>query len=108
VAALLRGFCEFVHRWAGLTTAVFLVVVGLTGSLLAFLPELNRWRAPGLHPGPHGVALDAATLARRAEALTPKRAPTRSTSAISVQPASVWRRVRARHRSISAASSSVP
>jgi uncharacterized iron-regulated membrane protein len=69
---MVRKFWVFVHRWLGLTTAGFLVVVGLTGSLLAFLPELNHWLAPGLHPGPHGVALDAATLARRAEALIPQ------------------------------------
>lgn len=52
--------------------AGFLIVVGVTGSLLAFLPELDHLIAPGLFPGPHpGVELDPAALARRAEALAP-------------------------------------
>jgi uncharacterized iron-regulated membrane protein len=68
---MVRAFWVFAHRWVGLAMAGFLVVVGLTGSLLAFLPELNHWLAPQLHPGPHGVALDAATIARRAEILVP-------------------------------------
>ncbi len=67
----MRPLWVLVHRWVGLTIAAFLVIVGLTGSLLAFLPELNHWLGPQLHPGPHGVALDAATLARRAEILMP-------------------------------------
>jgi len=60
------------HRWAGLTMAAFLVVVGLTGGLLAFRPELNRLLAPELFPGPHGGSkLEMPALARRAEQLAP-------------------------------------
>jgi uncharacterized iron-regulated membrane protein len=67
-----RAACVLLHRWLGLATAGFLIVVGLTGSLLAFFPELNHALAPRLYPGPHpGIELDAATLARRAEALVP-------------------------------------
>jgi uncharacterized iron-regulated membrane protein len=67
-----RAFFVWLHRWVGLTMAVFLIIVGLTGSLLAFLPELQHWLAPHMHPGAHpGVELDAATLLRRAEALVP-------------------------------------
>jgi uncharacterized iron-regulated membrane protein len=52
--------------------AAFLVIAGLTGSLLAFWPELNHIMAPDLYPGPSaGVELDAGTLASRAEALHP-------------------------------------
>jgi len=59
-----------IHRWIGLALAAFLVILGLTGGLLAFLPELNHWLAPRLYPGPHaGVELDVATLAQRAETL---------------------------------------
>jgi uncharacterized iron-regulated membrane protein len=52
--------------------AAFLIIVGLTGSLLALLPELNHALTPKLYPGPHGTDLDPATLARRAEALVPQ------------------------------------
>lgn len=70
---MIRAFCVKLHRWAGLAIAGFLIVVGLTGSLLAFWNELNHWLTPNLYPGPHaGIELDAATLARRAEALVPQ------------------------------------
>jgi uncharacterized iron-regulated membrane protein len=68
-----RTFWVWLHRWAGLATAGFLILVGLTGSLLAFWLELNHLIAPELYPGPRaGIELDAATLARRAEALAPQ------------------------------------
>lgn len=68
-----RAVWVVVHRWVGLTLAAFLVVIGLTGSMLAFMPELNRWLAPELFPGPHGeIELDVATLAGRAENLIPR------------------------------------
>lgn len=61
------------HRWLGLAMTVFLVVVGLTGSLLAFFDELNETLTPKLFPPVRvGIPLDAATLARRAEALVPQ------------------------------------
>jgi uncharacterized iron-regulated membrane protein len=67
-----RAFFVWLHRWVGLTMAAFLIVVGVTGSLLAFLPELNHWLAPELHPGRHpGVELGPSTLLRRAESLVP-------------------------------------
>jgi uncharacterized iron-regulated membrane protein len=67
-----RTVWVWLHRWAGLTMAGFLILVGLTGSLLAFWGELNHWLTPELFPGPHaGIELDPATLARRAEALIP-------------------------------------
>lgn len=68
---MVRQIFILVHRWVGLASALFLVIVGLTGSLLAFLPELERLIAPELFPELHGPALDAAPLIRRAEALTP-------------------------------------
>lgn len=37
------------HRWLGLTTALFLLLAGLTGALLAWEPQLDAWLAPGLH-----------------------------------------------------------
>jgi uncharacterized iron-regulated membrane protein len=68
-----RSFFVFAHRWVGLTMAGFLILVGLTGALLAFLPELNHWLSPRLFPGARAsVALEAGELAFRAEALVPE------------------------------------
>ena len=38
----MRNVVLVVHRWTGLAMAVFLVIVGLTGSLLAFREPINR------------------------------------------------------------------
>ncbi|KAF0136453.1 MAG: pepSY-associated TM helix domain-containing protein [Methylocystaceae bacterium] len=68
-----RALFVWLHRWAGLAMAGFLILVGLTGSLLAFWGELNHWLTPELYPGPRaGIELGAATLARRAESLVPQ------------------------------------
>ncbi|PWB79473.1 MAG: peptidase [Methylocystaceae bacterium] len=70
---MIRSLLVRLHRWIGLTMAGFLIVVGVTGGLLAFWNELNHWLTPDIYPGPHaGVELSAATLARRAEALVPQ------------------------------------
>ncbi|WP_040576815.1 PepSY-associated TM helix domain-containing protein [Methylophaga lonarensis] len=37
-----------VHLWLGLTIGVIFAVLGLTGSILAFYPELDRWLNPEL------------------------------------------------------------
>ncbi|WP_018267994.1 PepSY-associated TM helix domain-containing protein [Methylosinus sp. LW4] len=70
----MRGFFVFLHRWAGLAMAAFLVVVGLTGSLLAFNTELERVFAPQLFATPRIDAppLGLAALASRAEAQVPQ------------------------------------
>ncbi len=69
-----RHFWLLLHRYTGLAMAVFLLMVGLTGSMLAFNSELERIFAPQLFAVPHpGIApLDLATLAERAEALVPQ------------------------------------
>lgn len=71
--AVTRHVWVLLHRWVGLAMTVFLVVVGLTGSLLAFNSELERVFAPQLFAAPRpGIApLDLATLAERAETLVP-------------------------------------
>ena len=71
---MIRRFFVFIHRWAGLLMAGFLILVGITGSLLTFNSELERLISPQLYaaPRPGAVPLDAATLALRAEALEPK------------------------------------
>ena len=65
-----RGFWVFIHRWAGLALAGFLIIVGVTGALLAFNSELERIISPQLYaaPRPGAEPLDLASLARRAEA----------------------------------------
>lgn len=68
-----RALFVWLHRWTGLLMAAFLIIIGLTGSLLAFWGELNHWLTPELFPGPRpGIELDPATLARHAEALVPR------------------------------------
>jgi uncharacterized iron-regulated membrane protein len=69
----MRRHWVWLHRWVGLAMTVFLVIVGLTGSLLAFFAELNRAITPELFPPERaGLPLDMATLAERAEALAPQ------------------------------------
>lgn len=71
---MIRRFCVLIHRWGGLAMTGFLVVVGLTGSLLAFNSELEIWNNPHLYPAPHhGLQpLGLGELALRAEALVPE------------------------------------
>ncbi|WP_018266360.1 PepSY-associated TM helix domain-containing protein [Methylosinus sp. LW4] len=68
---MIRNILVFLHRWIGLSMAGFLVVVGLTGSLLAFDKELERVFAAKLYAAPRpGVPpLDLATLMERAPAI---------------------------------------
>jgi len=82
------------HRWAGLFMAGFLIVVGLTGSMLVFWQELNEFLAPTLYPGPRaGAELPAGTLALRAEVLVPEA---RATTVYLGYPGTVWVGVEAR------------
>jgi uncharacterized iron-regulated membrane protein len=70
-----RQLWVLVHRYAGLTMAFFLIVAGLTGSILAFDGELQEWLNPEAsqtvaeQPQP---MLDPFTLRERALALEPK------------------------------------
>jgi len=69
-----RAFFVWQHRWTGLCLTGFLIVVGLTGSLLAFNVELERMFAPQLFAASRpGVArLDLAALAEHVQALVPQ------------------------------------
>ena len=44
----MRRWLVFLHRYVGLTIAGFLVIAGLTGSVLAFQSELDEWLNPDL------------------------------------------------------------
>jgi uncharacterized iron-regulated membrane protein len=69
----LRDVVLVVHRWTGLAMAMFLIIVGLTGALLAFREPINRMFNPRLYVDAGGrQPLDLATLAERAEAQEPK------------------------------------
>src|SRR5579872_5286355 len=69
----IRDAMNLVHRWTGLAIALFLVIVGLTGSILAFRNRVDALFNPGLHvaPTPGQRALPLSTLAQRAEAELP-------------------------------------
>jgi len=67
----IRNYLVFQHRWTGLLMTAFLVVVGLTGSILAFSPQLDRIINPQLHVQPRTgqKPLDYASLAEKADAI---------------------------------------
>lgn len=66
----------WLHRWIGLAMASFLVIAGLTGSLLAFYDELDVWVNPELHrvaiPSANAPMLDALTLRELGQAAVPE------------------------------------
>jgi uncharacterized iron-regulated membrane protein len=69
-----RKYFVWLHRWVGLLMTVFLVIVGLTGSLLAFNTDMEKLINPQLfaaQPSPGAKRLDLATLAECAEAAEP-------------------------------------
>lgn len=68
-----RHFWLLVHRIFGLAMAALLILVGLTGSLLAFYSELDRWVSPQFFVENTGKKpLDIASLAEKAALLEPK------------------------------------
>ncbi|SHL52834.1 Uncharacterized iron-regulated membrane protein [Sphingobium sp. YR657] len=76
--ARLRSVLVRLHRWIGLTIALFLVVTGLTGSVLAFREPLDRWLNPELFVVPierGGAPLPLAMLAQRIERALPEAEP---------------------------------
>jgi uncharacterized iron-regulated membrane protein len=69
-----RAFWVWLHRWAGLAMALFLIIVGLTGSVLAFREELDVWLNPELLTVAKRDApmLDGFVLREKAAALYPE------------------------------------
>jgi uncharacterized iron-regulated membrane protein len=70
----IRQFWVVAHRWAGLTIALFLIVAGSTGALLAFHDELYDATAPWrIVAPPHAGAqlLDPLALTEAARAAAP-------------------------------------
>lgn len=67
-----RHFWFLLHRWVGLVMAAFLIIVAVTGSLLAFYPELERLINPQLYPKQTlENKLDMVSLAELAEQRVP-------------------------------------
>ena len=44
----LRRIAVLMHRYVGLALAIFLIMSGLTGSIIAFNHELDAWLNPSL------------------------------------------------------------
>lgn len=65
-----RGVWVWLHRWLGLALAGFLVVVGLTGSLIAFYPEIDQLFNPRIYELKPGQPLPPGELAARTETAT--------------------------------------
>ena len=78
---LSRQFWVILHRWAGLTIALFLAVAGATGALLAFADELEPFAAPAVFrvapPAPGEKPLDPFDLRERVLARYPGAVITR-------------------------------
>ena len=54
-----RGVILKLHQWLGLTAGLFLVVLGLSGSVIAFEADIPHWLHPNLfyiRPEPHALS----------------------------------------------------
>jgi uncharacterized iron-regulated membrane protein len=75
----MRKTISLIHRYVGLVLTLFLIVVGLTGSVLAFLHPLDRWLNDDLmlaspaSAAPGTTPLDPVALRERAAALVDPR-----------------------------------
>lgn len=70
---MIRPILVLLHRYVGLATALFLLIIGLTGSLLAYLDPISAWLSPELYQAPaRGAVLSPVELAERARAAEPQ------------------------------------
>lgn len=68
-----RHVILLLHRYAGLAMAAFLVVIGLTGSVIVYNTELGHWLDPPPRVAARGrPLLDGLALHGRAEAIEPR------------------------------------
>ena len=73
-----RDVCMRVHRWSGLAIALFLLLAGLSGAVIAYEHELETALLPGwFEVEPRGEAMSPFELARIAERLDPLATVTR-------------------------------
>lgn len=69
----MRTAFVILHRYVGLALAVFLIIIGLTGSVIAFFPVLDRALNPDLlRVTPGQVALDPLALREKLQAADPQ------------------------------------
>lgn len=69
----MRRMLEQAHRWAGLATAAFLFIAGLTGAVIAFDHEIDGWLAPAFYEASGaGAAGEPLALAEALEAGDPR------------------------------------
>lgn len=70
----MRAFLLIIHRWAGLTIALALVVAGVTGAFLPYQRELSGWLAADTwqieKPSPSAALLSGTELAKRVQTET--------------------------------------
>ena len=68
-----RHLWVLVHRYAGLFMAFFLIVIGLTGSIIAFNTDIDHWLSPPFKVVVRNEQqLDQLTLLEHAQALIPQ------------------------------------
>lgn len=69
----MRALLVLLHRYIGLATALFLMIAGITGSLLAFNHELDEWLNPGFYKATaEGLALPPGELVDTLQEQHPK------------------------------------
>lgn len=69
----MRAFLVLLHRYIGLATALFLLMAGLTGSILAFNHELDEWLNPEFYSASaDGQRLPPGTLVDNLQAEHPR------------------------------------
>lgn len=69
----MRAFWTVVHRWAGLTVALFLIVAGLTGAITSWDHELDEWLNADIMETPgRGALQEPFLLAKKVEAADPR------------------------------------
>lgn len=69
----MRASSVVIHRGAGLLTAVFLFIAGLTGAVISWDHELDEWLNPHLFDAPgSGPSISYLDLAQRIEAADPR------------------------------------
>ncbi|MGY1892054.1 PepSY-associated TM helix domain-containing protein [Pseudomonas sp. SDT291_1_S447] len=69
----MRAFLVLLHRYIGLATAIFLLLAGVTGSILAFNHELDEWLNPQFYAAPaQGSRLPPGELVDAVQSAHPK------------------------------------